>query len=102
MWPIGRPTSNRSARLFLSRFEEAPESLSQYGLLSILSHRARLAGAGLVARAIQLGDDMELVESVEGLGAATPHDAQMGSSHGRRRHTRSSQAMFRAKKIKNL
>jgi hypothetical protein len=40
-----------------------------------------LVGVDLVERAIQFGDDMELVEDDEGLGAATTPDAQMGLSH---------------------
>jgi hypothetical protein len=50
-------------------------------LLSVLPQTTHLFGVDLVECAIQFGDDMELVEDVEGLGAVTMPDAQMGLSH---------------------
>jgi len=67
----------------LFALEHAPARLLQERLVVVLGHLARLRGADLIQRLIDLGDDVEAVVDMQRLGTFLVDHVQVGLPHVR-------------------
>src|SRR5665213_684019 len=67
----------------LGALEQAPAGSFEQRLITFLRHAARLDGPHIVECEVHLGDDMEAIEDVEGMGAMLLDQVQVGLPHVR-------------------
>src|SRR5947209_7185268 len=63
--------------------EQQPAGLLQDRSASLAFHAAGFLGADLVERFVHIGDDVETVEDMQGLGAVLADELQIGLPHVR-------------------
>ena len=67
----------------LTPFEQQPAGPLQDLVAALALHAAGFLGADLIERLVHIGDDMETVEDMQGLGAVLPNELQIGLPHVR-------------------